>query len=212
MVTRTFVKICGITRPEDAHAAVRAGADAVGFVFAPSPRRVSASSAGTITDALHPSILKIGVFVDESLDNVLSAIDRAGLDGVQLQGSESSGFVSELRSRKRALRIFKVVKGASREELALAEGLDVDALFIDPKRTDDPIAPVEPIPLATLRDLPMRFVVAGGLNAANVGPLVSQIRPWGVDVSGGVEEEPGRKDHLKIRAFVRAVREADAHP
>jgi phosphoribosylanthranilate isomerase len=209
MATRTFVKICGITRPEDAHAAVRAGADAVGFVFAPSPRRVAPSAARTIADAIHPSVLKIGVFVDETLDNVLVVIDQAGLDGVQLQGSESGRFVEDLRSRRRSLRIFKVVKSASPKELARAEGLDVDAVFIDPKRTEDPVARVEPIPLAALSGLPMKLVVAGGLTSTNVGALVSQIRPWGVDVSGGVEVEPGKKDHDKVRAFVRAVREAD---
>ncbi len=209
MATRTFVKICGITRPEDAHAAVRAGADAVGFVFAPSPRRVSPPAAGAIIDAIHPSVLKFGVFVNETLEKVLSAVEIAGLDGVQLQGSEDGGFVSDLRSRRRSLLIFKVVKSPSQEELASAEGLDIDALFIDPKRTDDPVAVVEPIPLARLRGLPMRLVVAGGLNAINVGPLVSEIRPWGVDVSGGVEVEPGKKDPEKVRAFVRAVRQAD---
>lgn len=209
MGTRTFVKICGITRPADAHAAVRAGADAVGFVFAPSPRRIPPSAAAAIADQLHPSVRRIGVFVDETFAHLIDVVDEAGLDGVQLQGGEGERFVRDLRAHRPKLTIFKVVKDASAAELDRVSGLDVDAVFIDPKRTEDPTAPVEPVALETLRGLSMRFVVAGGLTASNVGPLVSQIRPWGVDVSGGVEEEPGRKDPAKVRAFVKAVRKAE---
>jgi len=207
--TRTFVKICGITRPEDARAAVRAGADAVGFVFAPSPRRISPSDAGAIADLLHPSVQRIGVFVDETPANVLQIIDQAGLDGVQLQGSESAQFVIDLRAERPALTIFKVVRSAAAGELAQAEGLEVDAIFIDPKDAADPTAPVEPIPVDTLRELSIRFIVAGGLTPSNVGALVAEVRPWGVDVSGGVEERPGEKDPEKVRSFIRAVRDAE---
>ena len=209
MAGRTFVKICGITSPEDAHAAVRAGADAVGFVFAPSPRRVSPADASDIGGRLHPSVRRIGVFVDETLPQVVDAVDEAGLDGVQLQGVESASFVSDLRARRERLLIFKVVKDASAPELERVSGYDVDAVFIDPKSTDDPTGVVEPLPLETLVNLTARIVVAGGLTSSNVGALVTRVRPWGVDVSGGVEKEPGKKDHDKIRAFLRAVREAD---
>jgi phosphoribosylanthranilate isomerase len=206
---RTFVKICGITRPEDALTAVRAGADAVGFVFTPSPRRISPSDAATIADLLHPSVLRIGVFVDETVDNLLRIVDAAGLDGVQLQGSESVRFVGDLRARRPSLTIFKVVRSAAVEELAKAEGPGVDAVFIDPKNSSDPMAPVDRIPMDSLRNLSIRFIVAGGLTPSNVGALVSEIRPWGVDVSGGVEELPGRKDADKVRSFIRAVRDAE---
>ena len=209
MATRTFVKICGITRPEDAVAAVRAGADAVGFVFAPSPRRVSPSQAARIGCGLGTSVRKVGVFVNESAGNVVSIVEEAGLDGVQLHGSEGEEVVGKLRAHRRSLLIFKVVKSAAADELAKAEGLDVDAVFIDPKRTDDPLAPVESISMDSLRGFSGRFVVAGGLTSSNVGRLVAEVRPWGVDVSGGVEAEPGKKDHEKVAAFVRAVRLAE---
>lgn len=206
---RTFVKICGITRPDDAHTAARAGADAVGFVFAPSPRRISPSDAGAIADGLHPSVRRIGVFVDETLANMLRIIGEAGLDGVQLQGSESAQFMIDLRAKRPSLTIFKVVRSAAVDELAKADGLEVDAIFIDPKDSADPMAPVDRIPLDTLRNLSVRFIVAGGLTPSNVGALVSEVRPWGVDVSGGVEERPGKKDPDKVRSFIRAVRDAE---
>jgi phosphoribosylanthranilate isomerase len=207
--TRTFVKICGITRPEDAHVAVRAGADAVGFVFAPSPRRISPSDARAIADRLHPSVRRIGVFVDEALAALLQIVDAAGLDGVQLQGSESAQFVIDLRAQRPSLTIFKVVRSPSVEELAKAEGQGIDAVFIDPKNSADPMAPVNRIPVDSLRNLSIRFIVAGGLTPSNVGALVSEVRPWGVDVSGGVEDQPGKKDPDKVRSFIRAVRDAE---
>ncbi len=206
----TFIKICGITRLSDAHTAVRAGANAVGFMFATSPRRIQPRRALRIGERLHPAVCKVGVFVDASLEVILEVAEEAGLDGVQLHGSESPEFVSRLRQARPNLLLFKAIS-PSGHQLARAADFDVDAVFLDPKDPAQPLAPVANISYRWIRDLPGgRYVVAGGLTPANVGQLVRELRPWGVDVSRGVETAPGKKDVTKVREFVRAVRNAES--
>lgn len=207
---RTFVKICGITQFEDAQAAARAGADAIGFVFAPSPRRISPAGAGAIGARLHPSIRRIGVFVDPSMELLLATMEQAGLDGVQVHGSVDPGFVAQLRGTFPSVTTFKVIRGVSAEEVALAAAMEVDGIFVDPKDTNDPMKATHRPPTEALRALNLtNLIVAGGLNPSNVGTLVAEVRPWGVDVSGGVELAPGIKDAGLIRSFVKAVRAAE---
>lgn len=207
----TFIKICGITRLTDARAAVSAGANAVGFVFARSLRRVSANEAAAITRHLHPAVNRIGVFVNASTERILEVVDRAGLDGVQLQGAEPPEFLDRLREKRPSLTLFKVIRPLSAGDVARAAAYSADAIFLDPRDPDKPFEPAPAIPLSWLSEVPAeRFVVAGGLNPQNVAGLVSNLHPWGVDVSGGVESGPGKKDGGLIRAFVRAVREAEA--
>jgi phosphoribosylanthranilate isomerase len=208
---RTFIKICGITRLSDARAAVSAGANAVGFIFARSLRRVSANEAAAITNHLHPAVNRIGVFVNASVERIGEVVDRAGLDGVQLQGAETPEFIDELRKARPSLTIFKVVRPLSAADVSDAATYPVDAIFLDPRDPANPFGSVAPIPHAWLDGVSSpRIVVAGGLNPQNVGSLVSGLHPWGVDVSGGVESGPGKKDGVKIRSFVRAVREAES--
>ncbi|HEX2178529.1 MAG TPA: phosphoribosylanthranilate isomerase [Actinomycetota bacterium] len=208
---RTYIKICGITRLGDARAAVSAGANAVGFIFTRSLRRISPGEAAAITTHLHPAVDRVGVFVNATPERILEVVDRAGLDCVQLQGSETPAYVEDLRRRRPRLTIFKVIRPTCAEDVKAAAAYAVDAVFLDPRDPQRPFEPVEPIPLAWLADVPAsRFVVAGGLDDANVGTLVSDLRPWGVDVSAGVESAPGKKDGVRIRAFVRAVRAAEA--
>ncbi|CAN5826973.1 phosphoribosylanthranilate isomerase [soil metagenome] len=208
---RTFIKICGITRLSDARAAVSAGANAVGFIFARSLRRVSANEAAAITTHLHPAVNRIGVFVNASIERIGEVVGRAGLDGVQLQGEETPEFIGELRQARPSLTIFKVIRPLSAADVAEAADYRVDAIFLDPRDPDKPFEAVAPIPLAWLDGIrSSKIVVAGGLNPQNVGSLVSGLRPWGVDVSGGVESGPGKKDGVKIRSFVQAVREAES--
>lgn len=197
----TFIKICGITRLQDARAAMRAGANAVGFIFAKSPRRISVSKAGSIASRLHPSIRKIGVFVNISAKSVLEAVDAAGLDGVQVNDQ-----VEELRRARPGLFIAKVVR--SPKDANQSEGADV--VLIDPRDPSDPTRKSRPIPLDSLKSTKAGpLLVAGGLTPRNVGRLVSTVKPWGVDVSGGVEYSPGKKNPELIRSFVRAVRKAE---
>ncbi|MDQ4149429.1 MAG: phosphoribosylanthranilate isomerase [Actinomycetota bacterium] len=207
----TFVKICGITRLADAQMAVRAGANAVGFVFAGGPRRITPARARAISTRLHPAVRKVGVFVDMPADRVLAVVDEACLDGVQLHGSEPVEVVQQVRRTKPSLLLFKAVPFEGGEVARTLHDLPVDALLVDPKDPADPLAPVDQIPAALISQMPRgRYVVAGGLNAQNVGALVRELQPWGVDVSRGVEVSPGKKDPAKVREFVRAVRGAES--
>jgi len=207
----TFVKVCGITRLGDARAAVRAGANALGFVFAPSPRRVTPSRAREIARHVHPSVASLGVFVDATVERVLGIVHEVGLDGVQLQGEEGPEVAEALRRRRPGLFIAKAVRIVDSGGLGATLRWPADALLVDSKDPEDPGARSRPIPAAWLEGLrPRRLIVAGGLTPGNVGEVVATLRPWGVDVSGGVEEAPGKKDVGLVRAFVHAVRAARA--
>lgn len=209
----TFVKICGITRLSDARNAVRAGANALGFIFAKSPRRISPARARDIARHVHPSVQKVGVFVDASADTIIATADFVGLDGAQLHGSEDAGLFAAIRSRRPNLFLAKAIRAVSKQSLSAAGSFPADAIVFDPKDVADPLEPPAggatiPFSWLTGKDL-ARVIVAGGLGPENVGRLVSTVHPWGVDTSGGVESAPGKKDAQKLRAFVGAVRRAE---
>ncbi|MEX2587858.1 MAG: phosphoribosylanthranilate isomerase [Actinomycetota bacterium] len=209
--SRTFIKICGITRVRDVRAAVCSGVSAVGFVFARSPRRVSPARALELRSRVHPSVRAFGVFVDAELPLVLEVVDQVGLDGVQLQGSESPDFVAELKRLRPAATVFKVIRTNRPGDLSAIGDYAADGFFVDSKDPARPLQRTEAVPIQWLRELQVpQLVVAGGLNPANVSELVRTVRPWGVDVSAGVEASPGKKDPALISSFVRAVREAEA--
>jgi phosphoribosylanthranilate isomerase len=189
---------------------VRAGANAVGFVFAPSPRRIAPSRAREITRHLHPSVTSIGVFVDASAGHVLRIAGEVGLGGVQLQGAEPPEMIEALRRIRPGLFVSKVVRMLDAGSLAGTATCPADAVMVDPKDPTDPGAPSTPIPVGWLvGPHHERLIVAGGLMPSNVGKVVRTLRPWGVDVSGGVEESPGRKDARLVREFVAEVRAAE---
>jgi phosphoribosylanthranilate isomerase len=208
---QTFVKICGITRLSDARVAVRSGANAVGFVFAPSPRHVTVGKASRISAHVHPSVRKFGVFVNASVDKVIQIVLEVDLDSVQLQGDEGADVVEMLKKRFPALFVSTVIKPRNAQAMQLAPDFPADAIFFDPNDVKHPEAASKPVRMSLLRTSPRAdYVVSGGLTPENVGRLVKKLRPWGVDVSSGVESAPGKKDHDKVRAFIRAVRQADA--
>lgn len=207
----TFIKICGITRVADARVAVRSGANAVGFIFAKSPRRVTPSDVRQISRHVHPSVRKFGVFVDAPVEKILEVVDEAGLDGVQLSGNQPPSVIDELRKAMPYLFITKVIRPIDEGSLKIAgEYSAADAILFDPKDVESPADRQRPIPIDWLKDVQVdRMVVAGGLTPQNVGDVVKAIRPWGVDVSSGVESSAGRKDHEKIRDFIAAVRDSE---
>ena len=207
----TFVKICGITQMDDARAAVRAGANAIGFVFAESPRMVSSTIAAVIGSGLHPSVRKFGVFVNEETDNIVAMARECGLDGVQLQGDESPEQVAEVKKALPSQFVAKVVRVTGPDEVAKASLFQhADAIFFDSKDVAHPEDASIPIPLDWLLATEGKVVISGGLTPQSVTEVVRRVRPWGVDVSTGVESRPGIKDKDKMKAFIAAVRAADA--
>ena len=198
-----FVKICGITSEDDALLAVALGADALGFVFAPSPRQVTASRVYDITRRLPPEILTVGVFRDELPDRVIDITQRAGLKAAQLHGRESRNQVEQVN--KYVHWVIKSVEAGSAAAMN-ADNLGTDMVLVDASEPGSG----KLFDWSLLADMPEvpRLMLAGGLNPDNVGLAIETVRPWGVDVSSGVEAEPGRKDPIKLRAFIKNAKDA----
>jgi phosphoribosylanthranilate isomerase len=215
----TWIKICGTTNLEDALTAVNAGADALGFVFyEKSPRRISVETAGQIVQSLPPDIGRVGVFVNEPVEQILDTVKKADLTAAQLHGVEvrKPEFIRALKAG-RDLKIFLVLPATE-----IGVGLEwnvngeasISAVFFDsgtPRhpggtgRIFDWKAAASGIHTIGKK---LKVVVAGGLNPANVGDAIRILKPWGVDVVSGVEASPGKKDPDKVRAFIDAVRKA----
>jgi phosphoribosylanthranilate isomerase len=212
-VSRLFVKICGITSAADAAVAIDAGADALGFVFwAMSPRRTSVEKAAEIVRSLPTTVRRVGIFVDAPRDEVARIADLVGLDLLQLHGEEPPEALAGLP--RPALKAVRVGKGFAEEEAlrfaSVAAGILVDTRL--PGETQLPGGTGVPFDWSLVKGLAARvsfLMLAGGLGPANVGEAVRAVRPHAVDVSSGVEALPGRKDPEKVRAFVRAAREAE---
>lgn len=215
----TWVKICGITNLEDALVAVEAGADAVGFVFyKKSPRNVEPRRVREIVSQLPDRIEKVGVVVNETEEHICAIADDAGLTAVQMHGDDEDPHVADLVVEKRKL---KILVGLSMRHLK-PEGWammwapeNVHAFLADSGTSTKPGGTGESFDwassmnaLSTIKTLG-NLVVAGGLTPENVGGAMRILHPWGVDVSSGVEAKPGKKDPDKVRAFIKAVREAD---
>lgn len=198
-----FVKICGITNEEDALLSVAMGADAVGFVFAPSARQVSAQVVYDITRRLPPEILTVGVFKDELPDRIFDVVAKSGVKAVQLHGHEPVSTVAALADNVRW--IIKAVAAGSREA-RIANQFGTDLILVDA-----PEAGSGKVFDWTLTDqIPsgLRLILAGGLTPDNVAEAIRYVDPWGVDVSSGVEASPGKKDAIKLRRFIANAREA----
>src|SRR5438128_1307127 len=209
----TWIKICGTTNLDDALAAVEAGADALGFIFTDSPRRITPEKAREIVANLPDSVQKVGVFVNASRERLHSVVDKVGLTGIQLHGTEDEKYLDHLYEdwakadppRKHKIRVIKAVTvRPGFEETLRALARKVDLFLLDSgaggtgKTFDSKAA------LAGLKKAPVRFVAAGGLTPENVAEAIRVLRPFGVDVASGVEMEKGTKDPAKVRAFVSA--------
>jgi len=193
-----LIKICGITRPEDAEAAVGAGADLVGFIFVPgTPRALDEARSGWVREV--EGAEKVGVFLDSPLDTVMRVRDLLGLDRIQLHGDEPDSFLEALGEK--VIRRVKVGTDIDWDQTArLAERC---LPLFDPGAGDGASWAWETL---AVRPAGIRFGLAGGLTPGNVAEAVRVVRPSMVDVSSGVESEPGIKDHAKIRNFVANVR------
>ena len=224
-----WIKICGNTNFEDAQAAVDAGADALGFVFAPSPRQVTPAQVRAITARLPENIERYGVFVEPSFPSVIETVAEAGLSGVQLHASKAANdanlaarlreHFSSIAGRRRLglLRVlhFSANDGAFEAQLTdLQQDHSADAVLIDSRTATAPGGTGLRFDWARasgsfLKAAPhLRLIAAGGLSPDNVAEAIATLRPWGVDVVSGVEASPGRKDAAKVRAFVARARAA----
>lgn len=201
------VKICGITSVVDACAAVDAGADAVGFMLYPrSSRAVTPAQVRAITRALPPFVARVGVFVDASAEEICAAIREAGLDTLQLHGAETPGFCAQF-----GLPVIKAFRVADEAVLAELPRYAVAAHLLDAYSPAAHGGTGTTFNWAIARAAVAaghRVVLAGGLTPDNVARALAEVRPFGVDVSSGVESAPGCKDPAKLRAFCAAVRGA----
>ncbi len=217
----TWVKICGTTNLEDARLSLAEGADALGFVFAPSPRRISPEDARKIIAALPGEAEKVGVFVNQPARLVVDTVRRAGLTAVQLHGDESPVEVRELLMLAKQERIsFKVIKGIRMSTVddsfswGAGESGMLTAMLLDSGTpiqrggTGKPFDWDAAAPLVRMLARRNKIVVAGGLEPANVAKALSLFHPWGVDVVSGVEQSKGKKDPVKLKAFFAAVKKA----
>lgn len=202
------IKICGITNQEDAEASVAAGADALGFVFyAQSPRYIEPAVAKRIIAQLPPFVLSIGVFVNHDQETIRNLVDECGLAFAQLHGDETPTFCESLgRPVLRALRLHD--RGSL---LALAEykgRMGVKGFVVDAYARDAYGGTGQTVDWSLAREVAHAapILLAGGLTPSNVQDAIQHVHPYGVDISSGVEERPGKKDHEKIRAFTQAVR------
>lgn len=204
MIDDFFVKICGITSEADALLAAGLGASAIGFIFAPSLRQISVQAAGDIVKRLPPEILTVGVFRDEAPQRVVEAVHTAGLGAAQLHGHESAQETAWVRARLPV--VIKAFPAGDRTIHRFAD-FGADYLLVD---GDNPgSGEVFDWKLAEGVVDPARLIVSGGLTPENVSQAIAHLRPFGVDVSTGVEAEPGRKDPLKLRDFIANARQAE---
>lgn len=210
-VSRVRVKICGITRPEDALAAARLGADAIGLVFFPgSPRVVSIETARKITAILPPFVNKVGLFVNAEQQQVWEVLNTVPLDLLQFHGDEEPGdceryskpYIKAVRMHNH-MDLSKVAR-----QYASASALLLDAFVQGSYGGTGQVFDWSRIPADSGKPL----ILAGGLTSANIGMAIRQVMPYAVDVSGGVESAKGIKDPGKIEAFIQEVRHAESQP
>lgn len=199
------VKICGITNIEDARLAVRAGADALGFIFAPSPRRISPEEAADIIASLPPFVAAVGVFVDERPDRIREIAAQCRLGGIQFHGDEGPEECAGFGGR--------AIKAVRVKDAGSLRGLDryrVGAFLLDScvRGMRGGTGAVFAWNLAAAFFSATPVILSGGLTPENVAQAVSAVRPYAVDVSTGVESEPGRKDQARMEEFVRRAKEA----
>jgi phosphoribosylanthranilate isomerase len=207
-MTRLLVKVCGITRREDAACAVDLGADAVGFVFWPSsPRLVGVKVAADVAADLDGRVLRVGVFVDATPELVSRLVRQVGLDAVQLHGDER---VDDFRGV--GARLVKAVTLGGPDDVALAAAMPRDVtLLVDAHDRARRGGTGQRADWARAAQLSANRAIwlAGGLTAGNVADAVRRVKPSGIDVSSGVESAPGVKDRSRLEAFIAAARKAE---
>jgi phosphoribosylanthranilate isomerase len=207
---RPIIKICGLTRPDNALACVHAGADAIGLVFfKKSPRNVTMDQAIAITRILHRSILTCGVFVDESFEFIMERVERCHLTAVQLHGQESPTLVERLA--KKNLRVIKALFAAKKPDLSDASLYPAASFcLVEYGKGILPGGNAEAwdYGLSARLNTQVPLMLAGGLTCENIEQAIGLANPVAVDLSSGVEKVPGLKDIKKVASFIRKARQA----
>ena len=200
------VKVCGITNPEDARTAAEAGADAIGLVFAESPRKVSIEEAQEIAAALPEDVMKVGVFVNAGPDEVLRVAREVGLDLAQLHGDEGPEVVTTIRGD--GVKVLKALRVRDEASLAAMDEYGADLFLLDAYSEKARGGTGTRFDWALAKSLKRRgnIVVSGGLGPENVREAISFFAPWGVDASSSLESAPGKKDAERVRRFVSAAK------
>ena len=198
------IKICGITRPEDAVAAAEEGADYVGLIFAKSARKIDVKTAQDILWTLPKGVEAVGVFMNQTLEEVRRVLDATGLKIAQLHGDESVRFCKELGAP--VIKTFDTFNDGSLEKL---KKFDAFAFLLDlPKGGGAGARSQVDTEWAKLAKRYGKVLLAGKLTTESVGEMIRKVRPWGVDVCSATEKTPGIKDRSKLRDFIQSAREA----
>jgi phosphoribosylanthranilate isomerase len=206
-VSKVRIKICGLTRNQDVQVAVAEGVDALGFVlYAPSPRAVTAEQAALLIKHAPAFVTTVALFVDESAEEIYRALDVCSFDLLQFHGDESPEFCRQFnRPYMKAIR----VRSAEDIQCAVQQYPDTKALLLDAYVENLPGGTGQAFDWRLIPELSIPWVLAGGLNANNVADAVNQVKPFAVDVSGGVEASKGIKDVQKIKDFISEVRNVE---
>lgn len=203
-ISSTKIKICGITNIEDAQAAVEFGADALGFIFyKKSKRYIDPQVAAKIISSLPPFLAKVGVFVNQSMEEIAQIREAAGINAAQLHGDEAPEFVSSI-----SFETIKAIRVKDETDLDKVAQYSAQAILFDTYSDKQYGGTGKSFDWGILKDFShtKHIILSGGLNPENVLDAVTIVRPYAVDVSSGVEAQPGKKDHTKIKKFIEAIK------
>ena len=207
----TQIKICGITNKEDALCAAQCGAAALGFIFyPPSPRYIKPADARKIVSALPAELVKVGVFVNESVTEVKRIVEYCGLDMIQLHGDESPVYCRQYP----AAQIIKAVELKNEADLVYANSYHVGAILVDSRHAGlyGGTGKKANWELAYRIKKKKSLILSGGLNEGNIAEAIKAVRPNALDINSGVELRPGKKDHAKLARIFAIIRRADVEP
>ena len=212
---RIRVKFCGITSIEDRDSAIISGADAIGIVFfKDSPRFVALEKAERITKNIPPFVSVTGVFVNEKLEFIEECVERCRLDTVQIHGDEDAKYCLDFkRGNLKNVKLIKSIRVKGRESLAEIENCPADAILLDSYKKDFYGGTGEAIDLSLAviaKEYGKNIIMSGGLNPDNVYEVITKIKPYGVDVSSGIESSPGNKNIELMEEFMKEVARASA--
>ena len=204
----TWIKICGITNIEDGLKAASLGADSLGFIFAPSPRRVEPATVRAIVQNLSTSVFKVGVFLNHPLSEVKEIAAYCNLNGLQFHGEESPDYCQKFSQQ--VIKTIRIKDLESLKDMAKYPNVSILLDTWSPTQGGGTGTPF-PWEIALKAKGERDFILSGGLSPLNVGEAIKKVRPMGVDVCSGVEAVPGKKDPLKMAEFIKEVRQADEY-